>query len=490
MEDNKLSLSELKNEAGVNEKKAVTSDHVATTLQEKHGVVPEKEVRYDSYLHQVIAEHGQKVSDELFEQAKEVIENKKEEVIMAEQETEEAEEGINDAYFIGADIASDPVKTVKVRKEEDSVSDSSLMGGMMNEFEKEFDEEFDEENAADTFEKQKEVIRSRIKEKIKPVTDKIDLATFTISNKPISVFKAFESKMAAHSLNVADWVLYNTGIQISMIEMKGYDIESLNPRNSSRNEYNTFRDIYEKIHSNIANEDKPDLETFLKLVRFSDIPHLYFSIYLSSFNKQNVLTYTCPKKGCDNIFVEDVQVDEMYKFTSDEVEKKFNEILNNVGSEFTASEYETELMQVSDEYVVSLREPSIFNVVFETSALSESFRGKYGDIIGLLAYVDKFYYIDRETNSLVPIELKVYEKDLGKTVRYRIMQYTKILNSLSSDQYNGLTATVSKIGQSEDIKYFVPERKCPKCNTVIPEMEQSPDSLLFIRHRLGTLASI
>ena len=38
---------------------------------------------------------------------------------------------------------------------------------------------------------------------------------------------------------------------------------------------------------------------------------------------------------------------------------------------------ETELMQVSDDYVVALRVPTIYNVIFENSVLDTAFTDKY-----------------------------------------------------------------------------------------------------------------
>ena len=38
-----------------------------------------------------------------------------------------------------------------------------------------------------------------------------------------------------------------------------------------------------------------------------------------------------------------------------------------------------------------------------------------------------------------------------------------------------------------DTKYIYPEEVCPKCGKVIPEEEQSPDRMLFMRHQLGLM---
>lgn len=475
MNERKVTLEDLKNNS--RNKRTVDTNEIASTMQEKHGVTPpEKPKVYDSYVDEIIDTVGKKASDEAFEQAKDIVQNIALESELGEDqdmfEEEEDDPGVNE------DAQDMDTQVLIEDDEDDDVSDFSDIDELSN-----MDDDFDDD------EETMEIIRTKIKEKIKPISDKIDLHSFTISNKPISLTKAFENSESEY-VNVADWVLYDTNILISMAEMKGYDIEKLNPRNSMRNEYNTFRDIYSLIYSHIVNEDKPSLEEFLKLIKFTDIPHLYFAIYRASFNKQNIITYTCPNEVCKEVFLETIDIDDMYKFSSKEVEEEFNTILNNNDSTFKGKEYETNLIQISDEYVVGLKEPSIFNVIFESISIPESFRVKYADIIGILSYIDNMYYIDRESSNLTPIKLKVYNKDLGKTMKYKIIQYSKILKTLTSDQYYILTSAIAKANQDDHIQYILPERRCPKCGTTVPESEHSPDSMLFTRHQLGALANI
>lgn len=486
-DENNLSLNELRGitPSSETEFRAVSSENIAQTMQEKYDIAPpEKPVQYNDYIDQILRTHGERVSDELFEEAKSILEDMREEAelqINSEDYEEPEEDEDSDIQYND--------ETIHYIDEEDQFSANIPHRNNVTYIvdTEELEDEIDDEAELEDNEARLNIIKSKIKEKIKPITNKIDLSSFTISNKPVSIFKAFESSESANNLNIADWILYSSGVQISVSEMKGYEIEKLNPGNSTRNQYNTYRDIYKLIYDHIVNEDKPQFEEFLKLIKFTDIPHLYFAIYKSSFNKQNILTYTCPK--CSDVSVEEVDMDEMIKYSNKDIEENVKLLLSS-GSEFSVDEYEIELLQISDEYVVGLREPSIFNIIFETSSLDEAFRVKHADIIGLISYIDSIYSIDRDSNTLNPIQLKVYEKDLGKTIKNKTIQYSKIINSLSSDQYYSLTAAISKITQEDNISYVIPERKCKKCNTMIPEVEQSPENLLFIRHQLGALANI
>lgn len=521
MNDNKkeLTLDELSkrsnNGTGViqDTPKSVNASDVAKQLQDKHGVKPpEKEKLYDSYTDQVVATLGAKISDEMFEQAKSIIEEKYVETQLDENgdiiEHVESTDINGDILDSEDDIITEYIEPTPQRVINPYTEDTSNIKTDIEEDpyepehtaeihsykEKEVDQSEDFDSLIDDLgydmdeDEAIEIIRTKLKEKIKPITDKIDLDSFVISNDPVSIFKAFDSK--SHDVAVADWALYDSGIPISIKEMRGYDIEKLNPNNSRRNEYNTFKEIYMTLYDHIVNEDKPTFEEFIRLVRYSDKKHLFFAVYRASFNKQNMLAYTCDKDKCNEIFIEEVDTDEMYKFKDKEAEARFNKILNDPDSSFKHKKYESVQVQISEDYVISVKDPSIFNVIFEMAALDDNFKDKYNSILGILSYVENIYQIDRTNNTLRPIELKIYENNLSKTVKYKIFNYAKIIQSLNSDQFYNITAIIGKMSASDDIQYIIPERICPKCKTVIEEYEQSPENMLFTRHQLAALANI
>ena len=107
-------------------------------------------------------------------------------------------------------------------------------------------------------------------------------------------------------------------------------------------------------------------------------------------------------------------------------------------------------------------------------------------MIGLMSYIDNIYFIDTDSNSLVPIDLKPDAKNASKTVAHRYREFYKILSALTSDQQSLLEKKITDIDESSDaVKYILPEVTCPKCNSVIPESEVTPLTLLFMRHTVG-----
>jgi len=373
-------------------------------------------------------------------------------------------------------------KSINTKKEEAPSIDK-----LIDELGMDFNDE--EDGIAETQEEIRNVIKTSLNDKLKPITKKIDLSTFTVSKTPKSVLRAYsDSDLAEH---VIDWRLDTTGINISMREFKARDIVKLNPEEGGRNQINTFRDIYKLIFDHIVNEDKPDFETLTKLIKFDDIPHLYFAILKSSFEGNNIMPYQCTNEKCKHIFSEDnIPMDELVKYKDEKVEQEFKAALASNDSVFTATSYETVRIQISDNYVVELRHPSIFNVIFETLYLSENVRDKYNDIVSIVSYIESIYIIDTEERSLHPINVKTYTNDAAKTVKDKIAKYARIINELTSDQYYSLTAAINTIASEPRVTYVQPARTCPKCGTHIAETEQSPENMLFSRHRLGAIAYI
>lgn len=334
-------------------------------------------------------------------------------------------------------------------------------------------------------EEQIKAVKSAIKEKIKPVTNVIDISSFSIAKKPVSVLNTLKTNLS--SKKTIDWVLPATGISITMEALSGFEIQKLNPQTSSKNRFNTYKEIYGILHEHIVDANKPKtIEEWVKQLNFFDINHIYFTAYKASFDGANSIPYSCPH--CKEIFMIDTEIDNMIKYKDDEVKKQIQQILqqdtNNI------NEYNVELVQVSDEYVIGLREPSIYNVIFENVVLDEKFTEKYNELLSLLAYVDSIYYINREENTLQPIELKQYSNNAVKTIKNRIIKYSQILQSLTSDQFYAFNAYIKAINDKHDeMVYVLPEVTCPKCGKVIPEQEMDAETLLFTRHQLAGIAN-
>lgn len=342
-------------------------------------------------------------------------------------------------------------------------------------------EDLDDDEKKETEKNIKELSAS-IKEKIKPITNIIDISSFTISKKPISIVNALSREQTTR---VADWVLPATGRSISISEFKGLDIEKINPRNTSRNRLNMYKDIYGVIYDHVIDKNKPDFESWIKLINFYDIDHLYFAIFRSAFDTTNALPYNCPH--CKKAFLQDMSIDQMVKYVNEEIKKKVQLLLNkDTTTDIPA--YNIELVQVSDTYVIGLREPSIYNIIFENAALDEDFSTQYRELLSTLSFIDSIYVIDRESQSLLPIECKIYPTDIVKTIKTKIRKYAEILKIINSDQFFNLNSMIQQIAEKHDnIHYVLPEVKCPHCGRTVPEEETTAEQILFTRHSLRAL---
>lgn len=445
------------------------------------------------------ADPGQEYVQSLFNDLDRAIEREKVRITDLQQdlfEKETLKEIDNDIEDTADAVANIPTTTSTTEmeaqtKNEEEAKDFNLALDVDEEdFFKDIDDEEDSNEDNDVLdeddEKDVEEIKKSIKDKIIPIVHSIDLSKFTINSKPISINKLLSHK--APNYNTADWVLYSSKRSITVSELSGPEIEKLDPRNTSGNRLNTYKGIYEIIYKHLVDANKPEFETWLKSMNFFDINHLYFAIYRACFSGTNSIPYSCPE--CGKMFMEDIDINKLVKYKNDDVKKEVEKILAG-DTTTTDSVFNVELKQISDDYVVALRDPSVYNVIFETASLDQEFTDKYKDLLGIISYIDAFYKIDRENNSLAPVSTSPDPDNMVKTTKRKIKIYYEILSTLTSDQYYALTSYVKNINdRSEEVTYVLPEVTCPKCKHKIAEAAQTADAILFTRHRLGAIASI
>lgn len=323
--------------------------------------------------------------------------------------------------------------------------------------------------------------KSELSEKIRPVANKLNLASFTIVNKPVSLSPAImETDRVAMS-----WVLPNSGQYIAMSEFTGQELEQLTDY-AGTDRFQTMRNRYKLFYDHIISPKPDTLEQWLKTISFADIDHLFFAVYGANFAGSNFIPYDCP--GCKTTFLsENIPLEDMYKFENEESEKKFKEIRESQKSTMTGL-YVSEVTQISDKIAIGFRDPSIYTMIFEPIRLDEKFLNKYRDPIAIISYIDNIYYINAENQTLSPINYKVDVNNMAKTVKAKIITYAKILKNLSPDQYYIILSYIGSISQkTTNIKYVKPEVICPKCGTTIPEEDVRAEDLVFTRARLASL---
>ena len=97
---------------------------------------------------------------------------------------------------------------------------------------------------------------------------------------------------------------------------------------------------------------------------------------------------------------------EFVKFANDDAKEKFGKIYNTGGT--NKGLYKTDIVPISEDFAVSFKEPSIYNMVFEIAALDQSCLEIKGSMISDELY-DKFSNIVRKKGGVgvVPVHGQV-----------------------------------------------------------------------------------
>lgn len=350
-------------------------------------------------------------------------------------------------------------------------------------------------------------IRISVKENFKPIDNKVDLSKFEIQKKPISASKVL-NHIKETPVRTATTVLYSTSKKvIEVSEFTATEIQKLNPALINQNNfYTALRDRYQLLYNHIVDPNKPaTFEAWLKTVPEDAIDDYFFAAYKATFGAANILTYECPKEGCDNVFLKEVPVMSMIKYKNDDVKKEYLDLLHNGKLNISKDTYSAGLFQVSDEYVFALKTPTLYERVFEPTLLDSQILETYGQLITLITYIDEIYVIDQANNKLIPIDMQPVHTDPRKTVRRRIKTCASIIRTLTSDQLQTLTVETDKYDKPDskrnrnddddedttpEIQYIYPECECPKCRSKIKEAVADPVDMLFTRHQLGVYQRI
>ena len=372
------------------------------------------------------------------------------------------------------------------------------------------DEEEDSENSSDeSKEKEEEKIKTEeIKKNIRnemnnnftPVEHRLDLSKFSISKKPINASKVIND-IKNKAIECADGVLFKQNRAVRMSAYKPMEIQSIDPNRVKSSNYNKFIENKLKlIYDHIIDANKPKtFEAWTMITPNTVLDDYMFTAYKATFGIANILTFNCSDEKCSNVFMENVPVHSMIKFSSDEVKEKYMSILHEGSTDSTDTNYEVDLYQASDEYVFALKVPSLYNTYIEPSLVDRAFNEKYEDLLLLLSYIDSVYRIDYNSNELIPIDTKPVPNNKSLTYKRRVKTFATILKSLTSDQLQALSVETDKYDAGKldddgnlvrDITYVYPERRCPKCGKKIDEVEVSPDNMLFTRHQLGLMKKI
>ena len=326
-------------------------------------------------------------------------------------------------------------------------------------------------------------------ERLKPVSKRLDISSFTVIKQPISSTKEFN----INPVKAAKWVLMNQEATVMMKEFTGAELERL--REFTQDGVNSVSSItkrYKLIYDHIDSPKPSSFETWLKTTPFSDEDNYFFAIYIASFKGANYIPRDCSDQDtCKETWLtEDVDIMDMVKFEDDDAKNKFKRIYQAEDSSMTkAGLYVTERVPLSNTVAVSFKEPSIYTRI-ELASLDAEFRDKYSAIMEYVPYIDSLYLINQEEGTLTPVGYKSFTNNNIKTTKSKIQQFAKVLSTLSIDEFGTIRPYVNEIAtRTNGISYIIPECTCPKCGKVVEEVATTAEEMLFTRYQLGALVN-
>ena len=324
-------------------------------------------------------------------------------------------------------------------------------------------------------------------EKLKPVSKKLDISSFTVLKKPVSnvtpMFKESSSR-------VAKWVLPTQDSIILMKEFSGAELEKLREYSENSRSVDALNRRFKMIYDHIMSPKPAAFDTWLKTTPFDDIDSYFFAIYIASFKGANYLPADCINPACKETFLSDnVDIMSMVEFENDTAKNSFLKLYQSEAVPAGKGIYCTEIVPMNDKVAISFRQPSVYNV-FEIAAMDDKTRADYSSIIDYIPYIDTIYSIDMNNKQLVPIGYKMFADNNQRTIRSKIQKFHQILSTLTVDEFAIIKAYVKAIAEKNSgIYYTYPAIECPKCHTSTEKQRTTAEELVFTRYQLGTLVN-
>lgn len=313
-----------------------------------------------------------------------------------------------------------------------------------------------------------------------------DLEGFTISNKGIKLNNALQGGTYKKT---STWGLQFAGQAIEMTPLSGEELMTLSPQQTAYDTVAGLRSVFSVIYRHIADSKKPDFETWLKQVSDYDVDSLLFAVYVANFKDTNILTYQCPNKKCQNVFIKKLDVMDMLKFPNDEVKESFLKVLSKDTQ--GTNLFRAKPVAINNKYAFGFVTQSVYSSLFEPAALSEEFSKKFKPIIDIMPNIDTIYKIDQENRTLLPITFGEADT-FQKTVMRKVKGISAIMKNFTPDERALVVSEAGKISltfSGDKIGYVVPENTCPVCGEHIDETDTTPLDLLFMRAQLPIIAA-
>lgn len=336
-----------------------------------------------------------------------------------------------------------------------------------------------------------------IRAKVMPITDRFDISGFQISDRPVTIDNSVKMATSVKTQRTARWALFASGRPIEMRHYMGTDIDELSrvtPIDRS-DENLTISDLmkrYKIFYDHTISPKPATVEEWIKTISIMDEPHLFATALKASFNGVLFMPIDCVNPQCNNGFITD-SLDfekDMVKYEDSDAKAEAMKIYNSNPPESEYHLYTSSLIPISKVYAVSFKDPSIWDSKIAPKYIESDWLERMNNVFLINMYVDKIFVIDQASKSLRPLNIKEYKNDPRKTIKAKVLALAKVLSTLTSDQYNLISAYINDITKPMNyVRYQLPETQCPKCKSTIPAVPSMPSRLLFTRHRVTSLAN-
>lgn len=344
-----------------------------------------------------------------------------------------------------------------------------------------------------------EDLRNEIVKKVINTSRRMDLKTIAVSNNVADLkdaLKAIKSNSDT-TVRTASYPMMYANRNFMATSLKGPDIAMMVEADDARIENNPnillTREQAKILYDHDANPYKPStIESWAKTIPYGDIESMFAAVYLASLKKANYIPRQCPNERCQNSFLTDtINIADIIRFPNDTIKERFETIKNSELTKEASETYESSVSVINDRFAIGLKAPSIFTILYEYTALDNTFANKYSTMLYIMQYIDYLYLID-DDGQLNRITWKTYAGDYGRTFKSKIATYANILKEFDETDFSFILALVRSMetkNTDNNIRYFIPKTKCKKCGTTIEEEEVSPRQLVFTRQRLVALAT-
>ena len=355
-----------------------------------------------------------------------------------------------------------------------------------------------DQEIVDTEEETQEEMIAKFKksfQNIKINQDQIDFTKFSIDSKPINSSFILNNIQSDNHFKKADWALYQTKRSVTFRECDGPELDALRRTMENTNNVNRVIASLQFIYNHVVDANKPPFESWCKLIRTEDIDSMYYGIYKACYADSNLVARTCNADGCKKTSLIETDINDMvvYGRETDDHEKvkaEFEKILNN-DTTTEKNAFKSTLLQISNDLVVAYSPATLYSTFIMYATLRDDITNRYSDTLNTMSYIDNFFYIDRNNNKLIPIEIKQYPGNINKSALNKLKVYREILKSLTNDQFNVFMGKLNGLVQMPVITYKMPSCKCPECDAEMPETPiDSMLNLLFTRAQLARIRSL